>query len=74
MTATIVVVILALVMGLLANRFLHSRIMGEDAGGIAAQDLISPMETLAVLLLAFVLVVAASRMRPHVVGVRAERS
>jgi hypothetical protein len=35
MTATIVVVILALVMGLLANRFLRSRIMGEDAGGVA---------------------------------------
>lgn len=59
MTVTIVVVILALVVGLLANRFLRSRMMDEDAGGITAQDLISPMETLAVLLLAFVLVVAA---------------
>ena len=32
MTITIVVVVLALVIGLLANRFLRSRITGEDAG------------------------------------------
>ena len=42
LTITIVVVVLALVIGLLANRFLRSRITGEDAGGITAQDLILP--------------------------------
>lgn len=59
MTLTVAIVVLALLGGVLANRFLRVRVLGEDAEATTVQGLISPLETLAVLLLAFVLVVAA---------------
>lgn len=52
-----VVIVLALVAGLFANRILRRRAGDDDAPSVT--DLISPLETLAVLILAFVLVGAA---------------
>lgn len=51
------IIVLALVAGLLCNRLIRRRGDGEDTPSIT--DLISPLETLAVLILAFVLVGAA---------------
>ena len=51
------IIVLALVAGLLCNRLLRRRGDNEDTPSIT--DLISPLETLAVLILAFVLVGAA---------------
>ncbi|MGH8906513.1 MAG: hypothetical protein ACRD0K_08350 [Egibacteraceae bacterium] len=55
----VAVVAIGLIAGLLANRYLRPRVMADDEEGSSVRDLISPMETLTVLLLAFVLVVAA---------------
>jgi hypothetical protein len=51
------IIILALLAGLLCNRFLRRRAGDDDAPSLT--DLVSPLETLAVLILAFVLVGAA---------------
>ncbi|MQA85486.1 MAG: DUF4239 domain-containing protein [Streptosporangiales bacterium] len=60
MFMTVIVVVIALFIGLFANRFIRSRSRGDDEdSGYSLSDLMSPLETLAVLLLAFVLVVAA---------------
>ncbi|MBC6448002.1 bestrophin-like domain [Actinokineospora xionganensis] len=59
MVVTVVAVLVALVAGLLANRFVRDRVVGPDAEGTTVRDLLSPLETLAVLVLAFVLVAAS---------------
>lgn len=59
MVVTVVAVLLALVAGLFANRLIRDRVVGPDAEGTTVRDLLSPLETLAVLVLAFVLVAAS---------------
>ncbi|MFE6979298.1 hypothetical protein [Streptomyces sp. NPDC057682] len=59
MVLVIVVAALALLAGLAANRWLRPRLLSEDDGtGMAVKDLVGPLLTLTVLLLAFVLVTA----------------
>lgn len=59
MVLVIVVAALALLAGLAANRFLRPRLLSEDDDtGMAVKDLVGPLLTLTVLLLAFVLVTA----------------
>ncbi|WP_330334743.1 hypothetical protein OHS33_36660 [Streptomyces sp. NBC_00536] len=59
MVLVIVVAVLALLVGLAANRFLRPRLLNEDDDtGMAVKDLVGPLLTLTVLLLAFVLVTA----------------
>lgn len=59
MVLVIVVAVLALCAGLAANRFLRPRLMSDDDAGMAVKDLVGPLLTLTVLLLAFVLVTAS---------------
>ncbi|MEV7192726.1 hypothetical protein AB0N81_13160 [Streptomyces sp. NPDC093510] len=59
MVLVIVVAVLALCLGLAANRFLRPRLMSEDDTGMAVKDLVGPLLTLTILLLAFVLVTAS---------------
>ncbi|MEV8320899.1 hypothetical protein AB0Q95_42785 [Streptomyces sp. NPDC059900] len=59
MVLVIVVAVLALLAGLAANRFLRPRLMSDDDSGMAVKDLVGPLLTLTVLLLAFVLVTAS---------------
>lgn len=59
MVLVIVIAVLALLAGLAANRFLRPRLLSEDDdAGMAVKDLVGPLLTLTVLLLAFVLVTA----------------
>ncbi|MFJ3900267.1 hypothetical protein [Streptomyces sp. NPDC090025] len=60
MVLVIVVAVLALLAGIAANRFLRPLVMGseDDGSGMAVKDLVGPLLTLTVLLLAFVLVTA----------------
>ncbi|MEU6658486.1 hypothetical protein [Streptomyces sp. NPDC046821] len=59
MVLVIVVAVVALLAGLAANRFLRPRLLTEDDDtGMAVKDLVGPLLTLTVLLLAFVLVTA----------------
>ncbi|MFH8293659.1 hypothetical protein [Streptomyces sp. NPDC018059] len=59
MVLIIVVAVLALLAGLAANRFLRPRLVSEDDdAGMCVKDLVGPLLTLTVLLLAFVLVTA----------------
>ncbi|MET9931169.1 MULTISPECIES: hypothetical protein [unclassified Streptomyces] len=59
MILVIVVAVLALLAGLAANRFLRPKLLSEDDDtGMAVKDLVGPLLTLTVLLLAFVLVTA----------------
>ncbi|WP_328939289.1 hypothetical protein OG288_37390 [Streptomyces tauricus] len=59
MVLVIVVAVLALLAGLAANRFLRPLLLSEDDdSGMAVKDLVGPLLTLTVLLLAFVLVTA----------------
>ncbi|WP_425832155.1 hypothetical protein [Streptomyces fractus] len=59
MVIVIVVAALALIAGLAANRYLRPRLLAEDDDtGMAVKDLVGPLLTLTVLLLAFVLVTA----------------
>ncbi|SEB69800.1 DUF4239 domain-containing protein [Streptomyces sp. TLI_105] len=59
MVLVIVVAVLALLAGLAANRWLRPRLLSEDDDtGMAVKDLVGPLLTLTVLLLAFVLVTA----------------
>ncbi|MFI0240386.1 hypothetical protein [Streptomyces sp. NPDC016845] len=60
MVVVIVVAVLALLAGLAANRWLRPRLLSvADDEGMAVKDLVGPMLTLTVLLLAFVLVTAS---------------
>ncbi|MFK8906317.1 hypothetical protein [Streptomyces sp. YS-3] len=59
MVLVIVVAVVALLAGLAANRWLRPRLLSEDdETGMAVKDLVGPLLTLTVLLLAFVLVTA----------------
>ncbi|MEU1468285.1 hypothetical protein ABZ434_08675 [Streptomyces sp. NPDC005761] len=59
MVLVIVVAVIALLAGLAANRWLRPRLLSEDDDtGMAVKDLVGPLLTLTVLLLAFVLVTA----------------
>ncbi|MFI5806972.1 hypothetical protein [Streptomyces sp. NPDC051561] len=59
MLVVIVVAVLALLAGLAANRWVRPRLLSEDDdSGMAVKDLVGPLLTLTVLLLAFVLVTA----------------
>ncbi|MEU4032229.1 hypothetical protein [Streptomyces anulatus] len=59
MVLVIVVAVIALLAGLAANRWLRPRLLSEDDdSGMAVKDLVGPLLTLTVLLLAFVLVTA----------------
>ncbi|MFJ6698250.1 hypothetical protein ACIQM4_19560 [Streptomyces sp. NPDC091272] len=59
MALVIVVAVIALLAGLAANRWLRPRLLSEDDDtGMAVKDLVGPLLTLTVLLLAFVLVTA----------------
>ncbi|MEU7012253.1 hypothetical protein [Streptomyces sp. NPDC046385] len=59
MALVIVVAVLALLAGLAANRWLRPRLLNaDDDEGMAVKDLVGPLLTLTVLLLAFVLVTA----------------
>ncbi|GAA4422860.1 hypothetical protein ACFQV2_32890 [Actinokineospora soli] len=72
MLITIAVAVAALVLGLLANWLVKRRRQVESGEPIMVSDLVSPMETLAVLLLAFVLVVAAESYSTADEAVRSE--
>ncbi|MFG3283185.1 hypothetical protein [Streptomyces sp. NPDC048111] len=59
MALVIVIAVIALLAGLAANRWLRPRLLSEDDDtGMAVKDLVGPLLTLTVLLLAFVLVTA----------------
>ncbi|NUP42762.1 MAG: hypothetical protein HOY76_38510 [Streptomyces sp.] len=60
MTVTLIVAVGALILGVVANRLLHRRVLGEDSEGFSVRDLVAPMQTLTILLLAFVLAMAAN--------------
>ncbi|WP_413755257.1 hypothetical protein [Streptomyces sp. MMBL 11-3] len=60
MILVIVVAVLALLAGLAANRYLRPRLLSEDDDtGMAVKDLVGPLLTLTVLLLAFILATAS---------------
>ncbi|MFE4635342.1 hypothetical protein ACFRJ1_18485 [Streptomyces sp. NPDC056773] len=61
MTVTLIAALVALAAGIAANRFLRPRLMGgDDAEGMGVRDLIGPLLTLTILILAFMLVTASS--------------
>ncbi|MFC8125955.1 hypothetical protein [Streptomyces sp. NPDC057302] len=70
----IVVAVLALCAGLAANRFLRPRLLAgdDDDAGMAVKDLVGPLLTLTVLLLAFVLVTASGSYGKAEVAARGE--
>ncbi|XVV01373.1 hypothetical protein ACQPW3_28710 [Actinosynnema sp. CA-248983] len=72
MITTVVVAVVALVGGLAVNWLLKKRRSMADGEALTIRDLASPMETLAVLLLAFVLVVAAESYSAAEEAVRVE--
>ncbi|MDI3407370.1 bestrophin-like domain [Streptomyces cavernicola] len=59
MVLVIVIAVLALLAGLAANRWLRPRLVSDNDDGMAVKDLVGPLLTLTVLLLAFVLVTAS---------------
>ncbi|RST19600.1 DUF4239 domain-containing protein [Streptomyces sp. WAC05374] len=73
MVLVIVVVAAALLAGLAANRFLRPRLLSEDDDtGMAVKDLVGPLLTLTVLLLAFVMVTATGSYGKAEVAARGE--
>ncbi|MEU7530962.1 hypothetical protein AB0A74_34880 [Saccharothrix sp. NPDC042600] len=72
MVATVVVAVIALVGGLVVNWLLKKRRAVATGEALTIRDLAGPMETLAVLLLAFVLVVAAESYSAAEEAVRVE--
>ncbi|MFD4370734.1 hypothetical protein [Streptomyces sp. NPDC058486] len=71
---TVVAIVTALAVGLLANNHRRRRHVGDgdDDGEASVSDLVSPLETLAVLLVAFVIVVAAESYGSASAAVEAE--
>ncbi|MGH8930877.1 MAG: hypothetical protein ACRDZO_09700 [Egibacteraceae bacterium] len=57
---TLFIILLAVVAGLLANHYLRPRLLTDDTDGPSIRDMIVPVETLAVLVLAFVFVSAST--------------
>ncbi|MFD6284732.1 hypothetical protein [Streptomyces sp. NPDC060205] len=72
MTLVIIVAVVALLAGLAANRYLRPRLMSDDDAGMAVKDLVGPLLTLTVLLLAFVLVTASGSHGKAEVAARGE--
>ncbi|MFI9818345.1 bestrophin-like domain [Saccharothrix variisporea] len=72
MITTVVIAVVALVGGLVVNWLLKKRRRLDTGEALTIRDLSSPMETLAVLLLAFVLVVAAESYSAAEEAVRVE--
>ncbi|MFJ9041140.1 hypothetical protein ACIRF8_31805 [Streptomyces sp. NPDC102406] len=73
MVLVIVVAVAALLAGLAANRYLRPLLLSEDDDtGMAVKDLVGPLLTLTVLLLAFVLVTANSSYGKAEVAARGE--
>ncbi|MBQ0851049.1 MULTISPECIES: hypothetical protein [Streptomyces] len=72
MILVIVVAAVALLAGLAANRYLRPRLMSDDDAGMAVKDLVGPLLTLTVLLLAFVLVTASGSHGKAEVAARGE--
>ncbi|MFF0744911.1 hypothetical protein ACFYVL_31355 [Streptomyces sp. NPDC004111] len=73
MVVVIVVAVLALLAGLAANRYLRPRIItADDSEGMAVKDLVAPLLTLTILLLAFVLVTASGSYGKAEVAARGE--
>ncbi|WP_306336897.1 hypothetical protein [Streptomyces sp. KL118A] len=73
MVLVIVVAVLALLAGLAANRYLRPRLItADDDEGMAVKDLVAPLLTLTVLLLAFVLVTASGSYGKGEVAARGE--
>ncbi|MGW0534755.1 bestrophin-like domain [Streptomyces sp. NPDC003032] len=72
MVLIIVVAVLALCAGLAVNRFLRPRLMSDDDTGMAVKDLVGPLLTLTVLLLAFLLVTASGSYGKAEVAARGE--
>ncbi|WP_329376366.1 hypothetical protein OG625_02280 [Streptomyces sp. NBC_01351] len=60
MTTMIVVAAVALLASIAANRYLRPRVVSDDDPGMSVRELIGPMQTLTVLLLAFVLATSAA--------------
>lgn len=61
MIVTIVVAAVALALGLTAHHFLRRNDTDADDEGLSVRDLISPVQTLTVLILAFVLATPTTR-------------
>ncbi|MBT2546369.1 DUF4239 domain-containing protein [Streptomyces sp. ISL-44] len=74
MTITVVAIATALAVGLIANHLRRRRLTDDDDDEASVSDLISPLETLAVLLVAFVIVVAAESYGAAATAVQAEAS
>ncbi|KIZ19274.1 DUF4239 domain-containing protein [Streptomyces natalensis] len=74
MITVIVVAVLALLAALAANRFLRPRLVPEGDEGMNVRDLVGPLLTLTVLLLAFTLVTASSSYKSAQEAVRTEAS
>ncbi|MDI3418029.1 bestrophin-like domain [Streptomyces luteolus] len=72
MILIIVIAVLALLAGLAANRYLRPRLVSDGDEGMAVKDLIGPLLTLTVLLLAFVLVTASGSYGKAEVAARGE--
>ncbi|MHC5904524.1 bestrophin-like domain [Streptomyces sp. S6] len=72
MIITVAAIMTALAVGLTANHFRRRRHAGDDEDEASVSDLISPLETLAVLLVAFVIVVAAESYGSASAAVEAE--
>ncbi|MDI3388245.1 hypothetical protein QIS99_18835 [Streptomyces sp. B-S-A8] len=72
MVLVIVIAVLALLAGLAANRYLRPRLVSDDDEGMAVKDLVGPLLTLTVLLLAFVLVTASGSHGKAEVAARGE--
>ncbi|MGW8374788.1 hypothetical protein [Streptomyces sp. ODS28] len=68
----IVVVVLALVAAFVAHFWLRARVAGEDEDGLKLSDMVGPLQTLTVLLLAFTLVTASGSYRAAVQQARVE--
>ncbi|MEU3692876.1 hypothetical protein [Streptomyces narbonensis] len=71
---TVVAIATALAVGLIANHLRRRHRTGDDDDEASVSDLISPLETLAVLLVAFVIVVAAESYGSAAAAVEAEAS
>lgn len=69
----VIVVVLALLAGLAANRWLRPRLLNaDDEEGMAVKDLVGPLLTLTVLVLAFTLVTASSSYGKAEIAARGE--
>ncbi|MGW0734852.1 bestrophin-like domain [Streptomyces sp. NPDC002851] len=73
-TVTVATIAIAFVVGMVLNRLLRRRLLGEEAEAMTVRDLVEPLQTLAVLVLAFVLVMAADSFSKAEVASQTEAS